>query len=162
MSAYNVILGRPDLNALRAVVSTYYLKVKFPTSCGIRKIRGDQALAKHYYSIALQKGGHPDPCQVDGLDVCDDLTEERGEPMEDLMVVLQNDGNIEHTVQIGFNLGEEVWKQLIAFLWKNADIFAWVPTDMPGIDAEIIKHRLAVDPKYRSIKEKIRGHALER
>ena len=30
-SAYNAILGRPDLNALRAVVSTYHLKLKFPT-----------------------------------------------------------------------------------------------------------------------------------
>ena len=30
-SAYNAILSRPGLNALRAVVSTYHLKLKFPT-----------------------------------------------------------------------------------------------------------------------------------
>ncbi|CAA0839531.1 Unknown protein, partial [Striga hermonthica] len=29
-SAYNVILGRPALNAFQAVVSTYYMKLKFP------------------------------------------------------------------------------------------------------------------------------------
>ena len=30
-SSYNVILGRPTLNRLKAVTSTYYLKVNFPT-----------------------------------------------------------------------------------------------------------------------------------
>ena len=58
-------------------------------------------------------------------------------------------------VKIGSNLGEEVRTRLINFLQKNVDIFAWVLTDMLGIDAEVIEHRLAVDPKHRSIKKKI-------
>ena len=33
---------------------------------------------------------------------------------------------------------------------------------MPGIDGEVMEHRLAVDPKHRPMKEKIRGHASER
>ena len=44
-SSYNVILGRPTLNRLKAVTSTYCLKVKFPTPHGIGEIRGDQLLA---------------------------------------------------------------------------------------------------------------------
>ena len=40
-STYNIILGRPALNRLRAVTSTYYLKVKFPTAHEVREIRGD-------------------------------------------------------------------------------------------------------------------------
>ncbi|KAL0373154.1 UNVERIFIED_CONTAM: hypothetical protein Scaly_0997000 [Sesamum calycinum] len=31
-SAYNVILGRPMLNAFQAVISTYHMKIKFPVS----------------------------------------------------------------------------------------------------------------------------------
>ncbi|XP_024164092.1 uncharacterized protein LOC112171089 [Rosa chinensis] len=44
-SAYNVILGRPTLGDLMARVSYYHLTLKFPTSSGIGKVRGDQALA---------------------------------------------------------------------------------------------------------------------
>ena len=37
-STYNVILGRPTLNKLNVATSTYYLKVKFPTTHGIGEI----------------------------------------------------------------------------------------------------------------------------
>ena len=81
-SAYNAILDRLGLNALRAVVSTYHLKLKFPTNQGVEEVRGDQALARHCYNIALQRSDQSDLCPVDGLDARDDLTEERGGPME--------------------------------------------------------------------------------
>ncbi|XP_075669793.1 uncharacterized protein LOC142639516 [Castanea sativa] len=52
-SLYNIILGRPALNRLRAVTSTYYLKAKFPTANGVGEIRGDQVLARECYQAAL-------------------------------------------------------------------------------------------------------------
>uniref|UniRef100_A0A2N9GCW7 Uncharacterized protein n=1 Tax=Fagus sylvatica TaxID=28930 RepID=A0A2N9GCW7_FAGSY len=48
-SAYNVIIGRPTLNRLRAVTSTYHLLVRFPTENGIGEMRGDQAMARECY-----------------------------------------------------------------------------------------------------------------
>uniref|UniRef100_A0A2N9EHN4 Uncharacterized protein n=1 Tax=Fagus sylvatica TaxID=28930 RepID=A0A2N9EHN4_FAGSY len=39
-SAYNVIIGRPTLNRLRAVTSTYHLLVRFPTEHGIGENEG--------------------------------------------------------------------------------------------------------------------------
>ena len=65
-------------------------------------------------------------------------------------------------VKIGSDLREEVRTQLINFLQKNVDVFTWVSTDMPGIDAEVMEHHLAVDPKHRPMKEKIQDHAPER
>ena len=50
---YNVILGWPTLNKLRATTSTYYLKVKFPTTHDIGEISGDQVLARECYQTAL-------------------------------------------------------------------------------------------------------------
>ena len=53
---YNIILGRPALNKLRAAMSTYYLKVKFPTAHDVGEIREDQVLAKECYQAALASG----------------------------------------------------------------------------------------------------------
>ncbi|XP_064997195.1 uncharacterized protein LOC103995508 [Musa acuminata AAA Group] len=39
-TAYNVILGRPTLNKIRVVVSTYHQTVKFPTHAGIGEVWG--------------------------------------------------------------------------------------------------------------------------
>ncbi|KAK3012500.1 hypothetical protein RJ639_008524 [Escallonia herrerae] len=41
-SAYNAILGRTALNQLRDVVSTYHMKMKFPTENGVGDVKGDQ------------------------------------------------------------------------------------------------------------------------
>ena len=52
-SAYNVIIGRPTLNKLRAVTSTYHLLVQFPTEHGIGELKGDQATARECYFASL-------------------------------------------------------------------------------------------------------------
>ena len=53
-STYNIILGRPALNKLRAATSTYYLKVRFPTAHGVGEITGDQVLTRECYQAALK------------------------------------------------------------------------------------------------------------
>ena len=52
-SSYNVILGRPTLNQIKAANSTYCLKVKFPTPHGIGEVCGDQLLARECYQVVL-------------------------------------------------------------------------------------------------------------
>uniref|UniRef100_A0A2N9GS26 Uncharacterized protein n=1 Tax=Fagus sylvatica TaxID=28930 RepID=A0A2N9GS26_FAGSY len=56
-SAYNAIIGRPTLNRLRAVTSTYHLLLKFPTEHGIGEVRGDQVAARECYLASLGSGG---------------------------------------------------------------------------------------------------------
>ena len=56
-SAYNTIIGRPTLNRLRAVTSTYHFLIKFPTEHGIGEIRGDQVAARECYLASLGSEG---------------------------------------------------------------------------------------------------------
>ncbi|XP_072056381.1 uncharacterized protein [Arachis hypogaea] len=46
---------------------------------------------------------------------------------------------------------------LIMLLKTNADLFAWTPANMPGIDLNFICHKLAVIPNSRPIRQKNRN-----
>ena len=46
-SVYNMLLGRPYLNALRVVPSAYHMVIKFPTENGVGVVRGDQRVARN-------------------------------------------------------------------------------------------------------------------
>ncbi len=45
-------------------------------------------------------------------------------------------------MQVGSSLSSLEKEQLIGFLRANKDIFVWSPADMPGIDPEVMVHRL--------------------
>ena len=57
-SAYNMLLGRPSLNAIKAIPSAYHMMIKFPTTGGVGMVRGDQRVARECYSVPMkQKSG---------------------------------------------------------------------------------------------------------
>src|SRR5215216_1950046 len=51
---------------------------------------------------------------------------------------------------------------LIAILRANVDVFAWQPSDIPGVPREVIEHHLDVCPHVWPVKQKVRKQALER
>ena len=55
-SAYNMLLGRPSLNAIKAIPSAYHMMIKFPTVNGVGMVRGDQRVAREL-SIHETKNG---------------------------------------------------------------------------------------------------------
>ncbi|KAF3532896.1 hypothetical protein DY000_02039500 [Brassica cretica] len=58
-ASYNVIMGTPWLNAMRAIPSTYHLCLKFPTPNGIEVIWGNPRVSLVCYA-AKQKQKRPD------------------------------------------------------------------------------------------------------
>jgi hypothetical protein len=51
---------------------------------------------------------------------------------------------------------------LVDFLHANADIFAWSPSDMPGIPREIAEHSLDILPHSRAVQQWLRRFDKER
>jgi hypothetical protein len=51
---------------------------------------------------------------------------------------------------------------LVDFLRANADIFAWSPSDMPGIPREVAEHSLDVLPHSRAVQQRLRRFDEER
>ena len=53
-SAYNMLLCRPSLKAIRAIPSTYHMVVKFPTENGVGMVRGNQQVARACYLASMK------------------------------------------------------------------------------------------------------------
>ena len=81
-SAYNMLPGRPSLNAMRVIPSAYHMVVKFPTENGVGMVRGDQRVAKECYLTSM-KQKEVDNIHMDELDMRDELNT-RPMPSEEL------------------------------------------------------------------------------
>ena len=158
-SAYNMLLGRPSLNAIKVIPSAYHMMIKFPTVSGVGMVRGDQRVARECYSTSMKKKA-VDNIYLDELDMSEEVLT-RPEPSEELEPVSLDD-NLEHLAYIGSKLAKDLKKPLTHFLRQNKDVFTWKQADMRGIDPTIITHRLNVSPSFNPVKQKRRSFAPER
>jgi hypothetical protein len=88
-------------------------------------------------------------------------TEERREPYEEAKrdkekIKIATDGETkkvylddmpDRAVTIEAYLNSEEEKELIQFLNKNKDVFAWSAKDLQGVDRDIIEHMLEIEEK---------------
>ena len=159
LSAYNMLLGKPSLNAIKAIPSAYHMMIKFPTVSGVGMVRGDQRVARECYSASMKQKA-VDNIYLDELDMRDKVLT-RPEPSEELEPVSLDD-DPEHLTYIGSKLAEDLKIPLTHFLRQNKDVFAWKQVDMGGIDPTVITHRLNVSPSFKPVKQKRRSFAPER
>lgn len=88
--------------------------MRFPSSCKVGEVHKNHALAKQCYLVACQaKPLNAFP--IKGLYTRDELAEETGKSMEDLIVIPLHDGNPQHVVRTGSKLDEAIKQQLVAF-----------------------------------------------
>jgi len=59
---------------------------------------------------------------------------------------------------IGTSLDHEEEAEFVNLLRKNIDFFAWQPSNMPGIDPNVVCHHLAVNPAVKPVVQ--RKHKL--
>ncbi|XP_064983554.1 uncharacterized protein LOC135624013 [Musa acuminata AAA Group] len=156
-SAYNVILGCPTLNKLKAVVSTYHRAIKFPTSAGVGESRSDPGESRRCYLTAISLPKRVRPHIPDPREEASAPT--HLEPPEQLTEVPLKGDRPGQTMKIGAAQPKENQLQLIEFLRKNADIFAWSPKEMPGIDRAVAEHQLNINPEAKPVKQRPRKFA---
>ena len=120
-SAYNMLLGRPSLNAITAVPSAYHMVIKFPIANGVGMVRGNQRIARECYSASMKRNT-VDNIYTNELDIRDEVTT-RLAPSEELKPVQLGD-KPEHLVYIGSKLAKGIRSSLIRFLKQNMEVFA--------------------------------------
>ena len=59
-------------------------------------------------------------------------------------------------VKIGTTLSSATRKELINLLQHYSDVFAWSYQDMPGLDTDIVVHRLPLREECMPVKQKLR------
>ena len=57
-------------------------------------------------------------------------------------------------MKLGAQLPDDLKRRLIKLLERNADLFAWVPANMSGIDPGFMCHRLAIKRTSKPIAHK--------
>ncbi|XP_012848582.1 PREDICTED: uncharacterized protein LOC105968491 [Erythranthe guttata] len=179
-SSYNMIMGRPSMNAFEAVVSTFHMKMKFPVLDRVGEVRGDQETSRRCYNQALRGQRRINPMAWDKGATrhgCDDIgraeekrprvdPEEKEEahvqPMEELKVIQLDLSDPTRTTKIGTALSADMAEELSTFLRLNQDVFAWSPKDLKGIDPTVVVHELNLRPEANPVKQKRRHFGPEK
>ena len=163
-SSYNILLGRPTIKNLRAVVSPVHMKMKYPTDRGeVGVIRVDQRVARKCYEGSLKnkkkcwqverRGGEVE------LDPRIDYEGERPQPVEEVKNVAMGGDRF---LKIGSCMEMEREKELVEYLKENLSSFAWMVQDMPVIDPDVMRHWLSMNPNVKLVVQKRRKLGEER
>jgi hypothetical protein len=58
------------------------------------------------------------------------------------------------TVCISTEANQQDQEELLSFLDKNNDVFAWSTSDLVGVNRDVIEHQLQVSPSVKPKKQK--------
>ncbi|XP_072084426.1 uncharacterized protein [Arachis hypogaea] len=138
--------------------------MKFRTDDGsVGTIHGDREVAAECdnTSLALRKKSR----DAAGIFLADLDARQDGQPRpepEGDMEKLQIGPSKEEYTFINRNLPYDLKEELSQLLKQNRDLFAFTPTDMPGINPDLMSHRLAVDPKAKLVAQRRRKMSPDR
>ena len=86
---------------------------------------------------------------IEGLDMRDELIQQRRELVEGLVRVPLEEAKLTRTIQIGLHLDKATQHRLTSFLRSNMDVFTWLASYMPDKHPDIMVYRLTMDLRHR-------------
>jgi len=152
-SSYNLLLGRPSINKLGAVISTIHLKMKFPTDDGkVLTLSVNQEVARKCYEDSL-RSRRKVAYSVSTTEVVIDPkldprlvhSERRPQPVGEIKEIFIEGKKL----RIEGDLSLEQEQQLLQVLKNNLSSFAWSVADMTGIDPDFLCHKLNINPSAK-------------
>ena len=135
-SAFNVVLGRPSLRALKVITSIYHFLMKFPTTNGGGQVQGNQDEVRRFYNQAVRNASRPRqvnivdqrPPSEGSLDHTINLRFPEKEAttglIEDLVNLPVDDKEPSNVLKLGKNLFDKLREAISTFLKQNLDVFA--------------------------------------
>jgi hypothetical protein len=170
--AYHAILGRPCYAKFMAVPNYTYLKMKMSGSKGVITVGSS---IEHAFDCDVECVEHAEALALDEVLVAnleklvnEDLNSsskhassfEAAEQTKE--VPLDPAAPEGKALRVSSTLDPKWEVVLVDFLHANADIFAWSPSDMPGISREVAEHSLDILPHSRAIQQRLRRFEEER
>ncbi|XP_073031146.1 uncharacterized protein [Primulina eburnea] len=161
-SSYNIILGRPAMNELRAVASTYHQKIKFPVRARVGEVRGDQPSSRKCYVEAVRADRSRFKREGKRVRTGERIVEE-GEihfvAEEEQEAVEVGPGQ---QIRVARDLSMTTRVSLIKCLKTNIHVFAWSQQELTGISPLISEHHLNIIPGSHPVKQKKRHFGPEK
>ncbi|PNX89745.1 gag/pol polyprotein, partial [Trifolium pratense] len=110
------------------------------------------------FPINQAEEGDEDDCELpEGLDRLLEQEEKEIQPhQEPIEVINLGTDEDKKEIKIGASLREGVKRRLVNLLQEYVDVFAWSYQDMPGLDTDIVVHKLPLKPECPPIKQKLR------
>jgi hypothetical protein len=167
---YNVIFGRGLLNIFKATLHSAYLYLKVPTTFDVITVFRSQKEARnidHGYALGHQNVHflREDANQPEQPSTKQEISPEFKKAIEckgDFTKVALNPRIPNRTVSIGAEMSPEEQVELLQFLDKNNDVFAWSTSNLIGVSREVIEHKLQVNSKAKPKKQKLHKMSEEK
>ncbi|XP_073033744.1 uncharacterized protein [Primulina eburnea] len=154
-SSYNVILGRPAMNEMKAVASTYHQKIKFQVRGQVGEVKGDQPSSRRCYGETVwvdQKKARREGKEK----------KHQGETRErEVHFVAEEEQEVVEiepgkNVRVARDICAATRVNLLQCLKTNVDVFAWSQQELSGISPRMAEHKLNILPGSRPVKKKKR------
>jgi hypothetical protein len=162
---YNAIFGRGLLNSFKAALHSTYLCLKVSATFGVITIFSSQQEArniekgfapghKNVHFLREQQGQHETQPSIECRKFIEAEYELKKVPLDPRVP--------DKTVCIGTEANQQDQVELLSFLDKNNDVFAWSISDLVGVSRDVIEHRLQVSPSAKPKKQKLHKMADEK
>ncbi|XP_039056854.1 LOW QUALITY PROTEIN: uncharacterized protein LOC120199967, partial [Hibiscus syriacus] len=154
MPTYNCLLGRPWIHQAGAVPSTLHQRLKFVIDGRLVCIHAEEDIIASVSTTAP----YIERCELPSelLKMVENEDKQILPHKESTEILNLGTDEDKREIKIGTTLSVGGRQGLIELLQEYKDVFAWSYEDMPGLDTELVVHKLPIKPECKPVQQKLR------